>query len=438
MSVGRFQKNIWNECDKLLVYLVTLLAILGWLNIYAAVFNESHPFILDLSQKYGKQFLWICGAFIIAVSIIIIDSTLFTSFAYGFYVILLLVNIAVVFLGKDIKGSHSWFRVAGMGIQPAEFMKFAILLAVCKYLTDNPIPLYSPVNRGILYTFWYRWKSIFVCCLLVLIPFVVVKFLQNETGVSVVYFSILLLLYRAGAPIWTVGIAVSMIILFLLSILIENWIILISVLSVPAFLVFLIIPAKIFQRLVIASALLGILSGASYVIKNVYDRLEPHQKNRIEVLLGRSTDVKGIGYNVNQSKIAIGSGGFWGKGYLKGTQTKYNFVPEQETDFIFCTVGEEWGFVGSSLIVILYIFILIRIILMSERQRSDFTRYYGYGLASILFFHILINIGMALGVMPVIGIPLPFFSYGGSSLWGFTILIFIFIRLDAERLFILR
>jgi rod shape determining protein RodA len=170
----------------------------------------------------------------------------------------------------------------------------------------------------------------------------------------------------------------------------------------------------------------------------VYDRLEPHQKNRIEVLLGRSTDVKGIGYNVNQSKIAIGSGGFWGKGYLKGTQTKYNFVPEQETDFIFCTVGEEWGFVGSSLIVILYIFILIRIILMSERQRSDFTRYYGYGLASILFFHILINIGMALGIMPVIGIPLPFFSYGGSSLWSFTILIFIFIRLDAERLFILR
>lgn len=317
-------------------------------------------------------------------------------------------------------------------------MKFAILLAVCKYLTENPIPLYSPVNRGFLYVLWYRWKSIIVCCLLVLIPFIIVKFLQNETGVSVVYFSILFLLYRAGAPIWTVAIVVAMVILFLLSILIENWIILVSVLSVPALIVFFIIPANMLQRLITALIMLILLLGISLVIKKVYERLEPHQKNRIEVLLGRSTDVKGIGYNVNQSKIAIGSGGFWGKGYLKGTQTKYNFVPEQETDFIFCTVGEEWGFVGSSIIVALYIFILIRIILISERQRSDFTRYYGYGLASILFFHVLINIGMALGIMPVIGIPLPFFSYGGSSLWGFTILIFIFIRLDAERLFILR
>ncbi|MCX8080548.1 MAG: rod shape-determining protein RodA [Bacteroidia bacterium] len=438
MNTGRFQRNTWQNSDKVTIYLYVALVILGWLNVYAAVYNENHPWIFDISQKYGKQFLWIAGAGIIAFSIMLMDTVIFTSFSYAIFVGMLLLNVAVIFLGKDIKGSHSWFRVGGMGIQPSEFMKFAILLAISKYLSENPIPIYTPANKGRLKSFWLKWKSLIVCTLFVIVPFVVVKIFQNETGVALTYFSIMLLLYREGAPSWTIVAGFVLVIVFFLSIMMGSKLWLLAVMAVPALIFFLIFPAKMSVRIFYSMLIWLALSGTSLLIQKIYDKLEPHQKNRIEVLLGRSKDVKGVGYNVNQSKIAIGSGGFWGKGYLKGTQTKYDFVPEQETDFIFCTVGEEWGFAGSSLVVAMYIFLIIRLIFLAERQRSSFSRIYGYGVACIFFIHVLVNIGMALGIMPVIGIPLPFFSYGGSSLWGFTVLLFIFIRLDAERLFILR
>jgi rod shape determining protein RodA len=438
MSTGRFQRNTWENSDRIMIYLYVIFVILGWLNVYAAVYNESHPLIFDVSQKYGKQFLWIVGAGIIAFSIMLMDTAVFTSFSYLLYFLMFLINVAVIFLGKDIKGSHSWFRIGGMGIQPSEFMKFSILLAISKYLSENPIPIHTRSNRGAIRTFWMKWKSLIISSLFVLIPFVLVKFFQNETGVALTYFAIMLLFYREGAPSWTMVLGFLAILVFFVSIAVTSKILLALLMGIPPLIFFMIFPAKMPTRMLYSAMIWVGLIVLSFTVKKIYDKLEPHQKNRIEVLLGRSTDLKGVGYNVNQSKIAIGSGGFWGKGYLKGTQTKYDFVPEQETDFIFCTVGEEWGFWGSAALVLLYVFLIIRLVLLAERQRSAFSRIYGYGVACIFFMHVVINVGMALGIMPVIGIPLPFFSYGGSSLWGFTILLFIFIRLDAERLFILR
>lgn len=438
MKTGRQSYNTWDNADKWLIYLYVIFVVLGWLNVYAAVYNELHPNIFDVSQKYGKQFLWIAGAGIIAFSVLLMDTVIFTSFAYGFYLLLLALNIAVVFLGKDIKGSHSWFRFGSIGIQPSEFMKFAILLAVSKYLSDNPIPILKSSGRSGPKSFWQKWKHMVVSFLLVLIPFVVVKFLQNETGVAITYFAIMLVLYREGAPSWTLIAGFVIGVVGFLSVLIESEMYFFLLLCIPSIIFFMLYSARIYRRIAFSLLLWALLGGAGLTFRTVYKKLEPHQKNRIDVLLGRSKDLKGVGYNVNQSKIAIGSGGFWGKGYLKGTQTKYNFVPEQETDFIFCTVGEEWGFFGSALLVLGYFFLILRIIILSERQRSSFSRIYGYGVACIFLLHLCVNIGMSLGIMPVIGIPLPFFSYGGSSLWGFTLLLFIFIRLDAERLFILR
>jgi rod shape determining protein RodA len=423
--------------DRLTVLIYILLVVMGWLNIYAAVFNEDHQSIFDTSQKYGKQLIWISGAAVIAFCILLIDANFYTAFAYFFYGFFILANILVVFLGREVKGSRSWFRFGDFGIQPAEFMKFATNLALAKFLSNQNIMVRQQF-RFRLKDIIKSYKNTFIALLFILVPLILIKKLQDETGLAIVFVTFVIVLYREGLSVGVLIFGLLATVLFVVSLVvtqIAGLLVTLAVISASAFLFI----KRSKKNLILVG--LVYLSAATVVLGTnyVYNHLEPHQKSRIDVLLGRGTvDLKKEGYNVNQAKIAIGSGGFLGKGFLQGTQTKYDFVPEQDTDFIFCTVGEEWGFVGSTVVIFLQLFLILRIIFLAERQRSDYSRIYGYGVAAVLFFHLAVNIGMTIGLMPVIGIPLPFFSYGGSSLWSFTILLFIFIKLDANRLLILR
>lgn len=433
----RNSKDIFYGVDRITVIIFILLVLMGWLNIYAAVFNEDHQNIFDTSQKYGKQLLWIGGATIIAFSILLIDANFYTAFAYLFYGILIVANILVVFMGREIKGSRSWFGVGGFGIQPAEFMKFAANLALAKFLSNQTIV----VNEHFRLKFKHlikNYKNTIIALLIILTPLVIIKVLQDETGLAIVFISFVIVMYREGLSVTFLIFGLLAILLFVLALIITQVSSLILIIASVLASSFLFIP-RTKRNIFLMSLVFVLCAGVVYGTNYVYNHLEPHQKVRIDVLLGRGTvDLKKEGYNVNQAKIAIGSGGFLGKGFLQGTQTKYNFVPEQDTDFIFCTVGEEWGFLGSFTVILLELFLILRIIFLAERQRSEFSRIYGYGVAAVLFFHLAINVGMTIGLMPVIGIPLPFFSYGGSSLWSFTILLFIFVKLDSNRLLILR
>ncbi|MBI2721583.1 MAG: rod shape-determining protein RodA [Bacteroidetes bacterium] len=431
------QNNIFAGADRLTIITYVLLVFLGWLNIYAAVYNEEHQNIFDTTQKYGKQLIWIGGATIIAVCILLIDANFYTTFSYGFYGFFLLANVLVLFLGREIKGSKSWFRFGDIGIQPAEFMKFAASLALAKFLSNSTI-IVNPNFRLRLKDVIKNYRNTFYALIFIVLPLIIIKFLQNETGLAIVFIAFVIVLYREGLSVNFLIFGILAAILFVVALIVSQITSLIIALAVICAASFLFIPRNK-KSLIMVLLVFGGASGVVFGTNYVYNHLEPHQKVRIDVLLGRGTvNLKKEGYNVNQAKIAIGSGGFFGKGYLQGTQTKYDFVPEQDTDFIFCTVGEEWGFVGSTCVLFLELFLILRIIFLAERQRSDFSRIYGYGVAAILFFHVGVNIGMTIGLMPVIGIPLPFFSYGGSSLWAFTILLFIFVKLDANRLLILR
>jgi rod shape determining protein RodA len=435
--MARNSNNIFYGVDRLTVIVYILLVIMGWLNIYAAVYNEEHQNIFDTTQKYGKQLIWISGAAIIAFSILLIDANFYTAFSYFFYGILILANILVVFFGREIKGSRSWFGVGGFGIQPAEFMKFAANLALAKFLSNQNIVV-NHQFRLKLKDILKNYKNTFIALALIFAPLLLIKVLQDETGLAIVFIAFIIVLYREGLSVTFLIFGLMAILLFVLSLVITQISGLLITLAAIAASAFLFIQRNK-RNLVLMSLVYVLAAGVVLGTNYVYNHLEPHQKVRIDVLLGRGTvDLKKEGYNVNQAKIAIGSGGFLGKGYLQGTQTKYDFVPEQDTDFIFCTVGEEWGFLGSVVVIFLELLLILRIILLAERQRSDYSRIYGYGVAAVLFFHLAINIGMTIGLMPVIGIPLPFFSYGGSSLWSFTILLFIFIKLDSNRLLILR
>lgn len=417
--------------------LYLLLIFMGWLNIYAAVFNEEHQNIFDTSQKYGKQLIWISSAIFIAGLIIIIDAGVYTVFAYFFYAFLLLACMAVPYLGREVKGSRSWFRFGDFGIQPAEFMKFATNLALAKFLSNVNLEVENSSRRNRLRDLIRNYKNTLIAVAILGAPLLIIKLLQDETGLAIVFVAFVVVLYREGLSINFLIVGLLSVILFVLALVFATWklIVFLAVIAAISYLFM----RKTWQRLLLVLLILLAASGVVIGTRYVYEHLEPHQKTRIDVLLGRGTvDLKKEGYNVNQAKIAIGSGGFAGKGYLQGTQTKYDFVPEQDTDFIFCTVGEEWGFLGTSTVIILELLLILRVIFMAERQRSSFSRIYGYGVASVLFFHVAINIGMTIGLMPVIGIPLPFFSYGGSSLWSFTILLFIFVKLDARRMVILR
>jgi len=403
-----------------MLYLV--LVLMGWANIYAAVYNEEHYVITDITQKYGKQLIWILTSLVLALIILIIDESFYTAFAYFIYGVFMVLIIAVPFLGREVKGSRSWFRFGEFGLQPAEFMKFATNLAIAKFVSNIKITDY---------------RNTIITLLLLGVPMLIIMKLQDETGLAIVFVAFIFTLYREGLSINYLLIGLFAGIFFVLALLVNNTYlyIIIGGLSAIATLFY----KRSTRNLIFGAFVALVACGIVKATTTVYEHLEPHQKVRIDVLLGRgNVDLKKEGYNVNQAKIAIGSGGLLGKGYLQGTQTKYDFVPEQDTDFIFCTVGEEWGFVGSSIVIILELTLIIRVIFMAERQRSSFSRIYGYGVASVLFFHLTVNIGMTIGLAPVIGIPLPFFSYGGSSLWSFTILLFIFIKLDSHRLQILR
>jgi len=467
------RNNIWANLDWLTIFLYILLVFLGWANIYAAVYNEEHSSILDMSQRYGKQLMWIIAAFILAAALVIIDSRVYVSFAYVFYGLVMILLIGVLVFGQEVKGSRSWFQIGGFAVQPAEFAKFATALALAKFTSSYNFKL-------------TQFKSIAVIGVILLLA-VMLIFLQNDTGSAIVFMVFSLVLYREGLPGIFLFFGVLVAVVFILTLVLTSaetiiilaiaallshyvirqqlfeilkaisiclltfgviWLIdysfslesnlnrLLFYASVPAAIIF---AAYTYRRglnysLIIIGfyiALVIMTFSVDYVFNEV---MEPHHKSRIEELLGIKSDPLGVGYNVNQSKIAIGSGGFAGKGFLNGTQTKFDFVPEQSTDFIFCTVGEEWGFLGSCVIILLFVALLIRLLFLAERQRSVFTRVYGYSVASILFFHFAINISMTVGLGPVIGIPLPFFSYGGSSLWSFTILLFIFLRLDSSRI----
>lgn len=416
--------SIFYNIDWITVLIYVVLVLMGWANIYAAVYNEDHYIITDISQKYGKQMIWIGTAFVIALIVLIIDESFYTAFAYVIYGVFMVLIIAVPFLGREVKGSRSWFRFGDFGLQPAEFMKFATNLAIAKFLSNQNIKIAD-------------YRNTIITLLMLGIPMIIIMKLQDETGLAIVFVAFIFTLYREGLSVNYLLLGFLAAVLFILALLINN-IVLFAIIGILCSVSLLFIKRN--RKNLFIVALFGIVAcGMVKGTSTVYEHLEPHQKIRIDVLLGRGTvDLKKEGYNVNQAKIAIGSGGLLGKGYLQGTQTKYDFVPEQDTDFIFCTVGEEWGFLGSALVIILQLTLIIRIVFMAERQRSPFSRIYGYGVASVLFFHLTVNVGMTIGLAPVIGIPLPFFSYGGSSLWSFTLLLFIFIKLDSHRLQILR
>ncbi|MCK4677780.1 MAG: rod shape-determining protein RodA [Bacteroidales bacterium] len=414
----RQRKGIFDNIDWVIIALYFTLVLIGWLNIYAAVYNESHRSIFDITQNYGRQLIWITTSLIIIFTILMIDAKFYNAFSIPLYIISVFLLVVVLFLGKEVAGARSWFQLGSFAFQPSELAKVTTALALARYVSSSSFNI-------------KKKKAKIYIALLIGAPMILI-YLQNDTGSALVYFSFLLVLFREGLSGKIMITGVIIIMLSVIALLVNKFIITGFLALIIIFTIMIIrrrkaIVIKLIGLFIVAT---GFVFSVEYAFENI---LEPHQQTRVNVLLGKEVDLRGAGYNVNQSKIAIGSGGFTGKGFLNGTQTKYDFVPEQSTDFIFCTVGEEWGFLGSLVVIALYIGLLLRIIMIAERQRSIFSRIYGYGVASIFFFHFAINIGMTIGLAPVIGIPLPFLSYGGSSLWAFTILLFILIRLDESR-----
>ncbi len=419
----RRAKNIFDNIDSVSVLLYALLVLFGIVNIYASQFNDDTSFALDISSRYGKQILFAGVSAFVAFIIVIIDWKFFYSLTYLFYISVVLLLIGVLFQGAITGGASSWFELGSFKFQPSEFAKFATALAVAKYYNNIHSKRVSLQDKLKTYG-------------IIILPFLLI-ILQNDLGTALVYTAFILVLYREGLSgnILTFGLVIG--VLFVLALLVDQ-IQLISIIGGITILLFLLSRKKKKEIIALSGILIASVAfilSVNYIFDNF---LAPHHQVRIEILLGKKIEAHGAGYNLIQSKIAIGSGGFAGKGFLNGTQTRFDFVPEQSTDFIFCTIGEEWGFLGSLFFVSVFIGLLLRILFLAERQRSNFSRIYGYSVATILFMHFLINIGMTIGLVPVIGIPLPFISYGGSSLVGFTILIFIFLNLDSYRLQILR
>ena len=472
--------DTWKSVDWFTIAIYVLMIIGGWISICGASYDFGNTGLFNIDGRPGSQLLWAGLSFGLIFVILMLESDFFDIYAYAFYLGMILLLIATIFLAPDIKGSRSWLVLGPIRLQPAEFAKFATALAVARFMSSYGFKLTTARNFAITLG-------------LIFLPMVLIL-MQKETGSALVYLAFFLVLYREGMSGYILLTGVSAVVFFVTSMKFSDvlWgitplgeflvflmvllicpimvkvlrrdslvvrVILITVSS--AFLIgylltffipvnFLWIAVGLFVALVLYLIYLSVRNwvrhyalialfavgsiGFLYSVDYVFDEImEPHQQIRIKVSLGLEDDPSGAGYNVNQSKIAIGSGGFTGKGFLNGTQTKLKYVPEQDTDFIFCTVGEEQGFIGSAIVVLLFGFFILRLITLAERQHGTFQRVYGYSVAAIFFFHVAINIGMVTGLTPVIGIPLPFFSYGGSSLWGFTILLFIFLRMDAAR-----
>ena len=420
------RNSIIGKVDWLTVLIYLALIIIGWFSIFSAKYDEMHPSIFDLSQVYGKQLIWIGASLLIGFVILLIDAKFFNAFSLWIYFFFLASLFVVLVYGKATKGATSWIDLgAGVKFQPSEFAKMGTALALAGYLGRLDVDLQKRKNQ-------------IIAALIVLAPMALVL-LQNDTGSAIVFVSFIFVLYREGFPgtgLVMVG-GIVAILLFVLTLVCSQMVMYIILGSLLALtLTYYLITKKkgIVKMLAVFAIMFAFVFSVDYAFNKV---LQEHQRNRILVLLGQLDDPQGVGYNVHQSKIAIGSGGFLGKGFLQGTQTKYDFVPEQHTDFIFCTVGEEGGFLGTAVVVLLYVALLVKIVLMAERQRSTFSRVYGYAIAGILFVHVAINIGMTIGLVPVIGIPLPFLSYGGSSMLAFTMMLAIFVKQDANRLNIL-
>ena len=398
------------------------LVVIGVTTIYAAAYNENHPNILDMSQHYGKQALFLGVSVFMGLIIMLIDAKFFNAFAYVIYGLSILTLLYVLVAGSTIAGSKSWIQLGFFSFQPSEFAKFGTALAVAHYLGD--------IN-----TDFSKLKTQMIAYAMVLFPMMLVL-CQGDAGSALVFLVFILVFYREGMSGNILLIGLAAVVLFLLTLYFSKWYVLIGLAVVFIALMFFIERSKknIWKLIAVFAVSVVFIFSVDFFF---YKVLKQHQRTRINIILGVEKDTRGVGYNLHQSKIAIGSGGFSGKGYMQGTMTKYNFVPEQHTDFIFCTIGEEFGFVGSFVLLSLYLALLIRIILLAERQRSPFSRIYGYAIASIIFFHLMVNIGMTIGLMPVIGIPLPFLSYGGSSLLMFSLMFFVFLKQDANRMNIL-
>jgi rod shape determining protein RodA len=420
-------KPITKNVDWMVVLIYIACLGIGWVNIYAAVYNpETHSSIFDLSNNAGKQLMWIGTTFILITCILVIDYKFYETFSFIIYAIVIFLLVVVLFAGSNINGSRSWIKFGAISLQPAQFANLAVSLAISKYLSDPAISL----SR--------KLKDYYPILGIIILPSILIL-LSNETGSMLVFASFAIILYREGMPGFIPSIGIVSAALLIISLLYNSWyisgvIILIAGIAIWAMPVMTRRRGGLIATILIATVMISIVFGVDFFMNHV---LQKHQRGRIMVLLDPDSDPRGIGWNVIQSKIAIGSGGFSGKGFLQGTQTKFDFVPEQSTDFIFCTVGEEHGFIGTSVVVVLFILLISRLVILAERQRSRFARVYGYCVAGIFFFHFLVNVGMTIGLMPVIGIPLPFFSYGGSSLWSFSVLLFIFLKIDAQRPFTL-
>ena len=476
--------NILQHVDWPTIGIFLALVVFGWLNIYGASYTFDQTSIFDFSNRAGKQFTWILGSLFLGSVLLLIDYKTYDILAYFAYGVMLLLLLATPFLAHDIKGSMSWISLGPVSLQPAEFAKCIVALTIAKYMGQYDYKLRT-------------WRDLIVPFAIIGVPALIIMILQRETGSALVFAAFLLVFYRQGMSGYVLWVGVAAVALFIISIrfgaiplplgsgsvgilscmllltaveiyfickehrmrwqaliltgsvvvvyglclIVNIWVRVpfdwISMGIVIALVLYNIVISLYWRKyfLLIVAAFTLFCIGYTHACDFVFQKvLQPHQRIRIEVLLGMKEDPAGAGYNVNQARIAIGSGRFFGKGYLNGTQTKLQFVPEQDTDFIFCTVGEEWGFVGSVAVLLLYLAFILRLITIAERQRSKFTSIYAYSVAGIFLFHLTINVGMVLGLLPVIGIPLPFFSYGGSSLWGFTLLLFILLRLDAARM----
>jgi len=413
------QRSLFFNIDWVIIFIYLALCIIGWFNIHAAVYDPLNPSIVDLDTNYGKQLLFIIVALILGAAILLLDNKFFNAFSPVFYGVTLILLVVVLFVGRNVGGNQAWIPIGSFRLQPSEFAKFSTCLLLAKYLSSTNLKLTS-------------FQTLFFTGLILIIPMALIM-LQPDTGSAMTFTSLIFVLYREGLPGYTLVIGALFIALFVLSLIFSKFLVIGVLVAIAGLLIYSNKKNRSFITTIAVGTVLSIafIFTVDFAYNNI---LQSHQRNRIDVILGKIDDPRGQGYNLNQSKIAIGSGGLWGKGYLQGTQTKYDFVPEQSTDFIFCTIGEEWGFIGSFVVIALYVTLLIRIINLAERQRSSFTRIYGYGVASILFFHFFINIGMTIGLVPVIGIPLPFISYGGSSLISFTTLLFILLKQDSNRM----
>jgi rod shape determining protein RodA len=461
-----------SKVDWGIVFIWLALMAIGLMCIYATGYSEEQPSLLSASNRSRAQLVWVCVACVIAVVVMVVESRFYHYFATTLYAAALLLIIATLIVGREISGSRSWLSLGPVSIQPVEFLKVATALMLAKVISSHGFRMQNITD-------------LLLVLLVVVLPIGLVL-LQHDTGSALVFTSFIIMFYRAGLKGWVVGLCLFVVGLFIASLLLEPFTIAVGV-SVLCFALFMAFSKRYKYGFVAAGAVAAIALGlyfgtqlagsplsplasltlahaglvpvaavfawwhkmrnvffvilfffmsvgVNYSVDYMFDNvLKEHQRRRINDLLGIESDLKGWGYNVHQSKITIGSGGLTGKGFLEGTQTKGNFVPEQSTDFIFCTIGEEWGFAGAAVVVGLFLLLLLRILSLAEQQKSLFAKFYGYGVASILFFHVAVNIGMTIGIAPVVGIPLPFISYGGSSLWAFTILIFILLKLDMGR-----